>query len=118
MKFLFAEYIKLFKFCSLKAAPTEIPGGRLIVNYIMADANLKEGLENSQLKLHHTELPDCLSCKVIGAGACFGSSAYLLLKRNTLGHTPTAKSAIGIVAAGTCTHAVLAFSSFLMEINV
>lgn len=46
------------------------------------------------------ELPDCFPCKVIGAGACFGSSAYLMMKRNTFGQTRAARSSIGIVAAG------------------
>ena len=56
--------------------------------------------QNSQLKREDIELPDCLPCKIIGAGACFGSSAYLLIKRNTFGQTQAARSAIGIVAAG------------------
>ena len=60
--------------------------------------------------LKQEELPDCLSCKIIGAGACFGSSAYLLTRRNTLGLTRAARSIIGIVAAG-----LSCFMCFIIE---
>jgi hypothetical protein len=66
----------------------------------MAESKSNQNLIDSQTKQQDTELPDCLSCKIIGAGACFGSSGYLLFKRNTFGQTRAARSAIGIVAAG------------------
>ena len=76
-------------------------GGDLIENTReMADTDSMQNSQDSQLKRENIELPDCFPCKIIGAGACFGSSAYLLIKRNTFGQTPAARSAIGIVAAG------------------
>ena len=66
----------------------------------MAESASNPNLTNSQIDQEDIELPDCMPCKIIGAGTCFGSSAYLLIKRNTFGQTRAARSAIGIVAAG------------------
>ncbi len=96
------EFTNLFKFQSVRTAPAENTGGdgKFLKDVRMAESDANEKLTESQLKRDDTELPDCLPCKIIGAGACFGSSAYLLIKRNTFGQTRAARSAIGIVAAG------------------
>ena len=96
------KFINLFKFRVVGTAPAEKTGGNgnFLKDVRMANSDSNQRLSDSQLKREAAELPDCLPCKIIGAGACFGSSAYLLIRRNTFGQTRAARSAIGIVAAG------------------
>ena len=71
-------------------------GGSLMA-FSMVEKEVDSGLDKG--KLQEIKSPDCFPCKIIGAGACLGSSFYLFFNRNTFGQSQASRSVIVVVAA-------------------
>lgn len=74
----------------------------------MVESNSKDNALKRQRIVDQHDLPDCLPCKLIGAGMCFACSSYLLYQRSVLSRTKAARYVIGIASAGRC-HSTLSF---------
>ena len=51
--------------------------------------------------MENPNIPDCTSCKLVGAGGCFAGAAYALYERSRIAHTNKNRFWLTVVGVGT-----------------
>ena len=51
--------------------------------------------------MENPNIPDCTSCKLVGAGGCFAGAAYALYERSRIPYTNKNRFWLSVVGVGT-----------------